>query len=456
MEIKILGAGVSGLSVAYHLKNFKIDYDLFEKETNIGGLCNTLHFQNFKFDTALHVIHSSNPSVQKLVMNLLGKNLILHKRRSLVFYNGETIPYPFQVFFPMLSNSKIIKKCIEGIQQINCNERYQSNISNFHELCYKSFGRDITKYFMKPYNEKLFRTSLKNLSWQWAERFVPKIDINDIFMAQKGNVDSICSKYGYNVSFWYPKSGIGALPRELFKNIAKRKAHVNMEARKISLSRRTIEFSDGTTEKWDLLVSSIPLPVLLSSIVDLPSSIRNLSRKLRWVSVYNLNLGVAGTSPSNAHWIYIPDQEYSFYRIGFPSSLSPYMSPEWAYSLSVEASFLPKCSPNFENWKNRIISELLRTKFLSSKRDICVVGDLVIPFAYVIPDLNYKNSRDIISSFLLEHSILNVGRYGLWEYSSIQDSILEGEAVANSVKEIARGNQVVLPANGLNVVPETS
>ena len=290
---------------------------------------------------------------------------------------------------------------------------------------------------MRSYNEKLYKTQLEELSWEWAERFVPKVDVNDILMNQKGNVNSAnYKKYGYNVNFWYPKEGINALPQAFFKNINKRKVYLNKEVKRISLSQKTIELSDGTVKKWDLLISSIPLPNLLSLIVDVPIPLKKLSKKLRWVSIYNLNIGTSGNPPSDAHWIYFPDKQYSFYRIGFPSSLSPYMSPEGAYSLSVEASFLPRFVPNFERWKSKIIKNLLRIKFLPSLRDICIAKELIIPFAYVIPDSNYKNSREIVLSFLSKHAILNIGRYGLWEYSSIQDAILEGEIAAKSVHEI--------------------
>jgi protoporphyrinogen oxidase len=430
MEIKILGAGISGLSAAYYLEKHEIDYELFEKENSIGGLCKTLRLRNFSFDTALHVIHLNDPKIEKLLMRLLGNDLLLHKRKSLVYFNGETIPYPFQVFFPLLSDKKIVQECFEGINQRNCEQRSKSNVSNFYELCIKSFGSGITNYFMEPYNRKLFQTDLTNLSWQWAERFVPRINIKDVYEIKKDKLNKIRNNYGYNVSFWYPKRGIDALPRALLNKIAERRVHLNQETRRISLSNKTIEFTDGTVKKWDILISSIPLPLLLSIIEDLPNSIKYFIEKLTWVSVYNLNLGISGKSPYDAHWIYFPNKQYRFYRIGFPSSLSPNMCPEGSYSLSVETSFIPNFPPNLANWKKQIYTQLLKAKFLPSKLDICVTCDLVIPYAYVVPDLNYLNFRSVILSFLLKHSIINIGRYGLWEYSSIQDAILEGEEAA--------------------------
>ncbi|MCB0619531.1 MAG: FAD-dependent oxidoreductase, partial [Saprospiraceae bacterium] len=41
MKIAIIGGGVSGLSLAYHLESQKIDFVLFEKEKQLGGNAHT-------------------------------------------------------------------------------------------------------------------------------------------------------------------------------------------------------------------------------------------------------------------------------------------------------------------------------------------------------------------------------------------------------------------------------
>ena len=432
MVIKVLGAGVAGLSAAYHLEKLGIPFTVYEKQQIIGGLCQTVRFEGFSFDTALHVLHFKDPEIRDFVLDLLGDDLLQLKRKSHVFYDGETIPYPFQVFFTLLSNKEAVKECIDGVKAI---EPTKNLNSNFSELCHQSFGAGITKHFMKPYNEKIFQTPLNELSCKWTERFVPKMTMNDILTINKGEAEKASENFGYNVSFYYPRKGIAALPKAIRSKINKNKVLLKKEVTKISLSEKEIEFADNTKENWDILVSSIPLPELLSAIDDLPNDIRALSKKLRWVSVYNLNLGINGPAIKDTHWIYFPENQYSFYRLGYPSNLSPCMAPKGAHSISIEASFRCGFKPNFSEWKNQIINELLKTKLIKTKDDICLVKDAVFPFAYVIPDLEYEKVRDIILPFLSNHSIQSIGRYGLWEYTSIQDAIAEGKNVASSINQ---------------------
>lgn len=52
-EIVILGAGLAGLSASYHLTR---DYQVYEKNNKIGGLCRSRTVDNFIFDYGLHIL----------------------------------------------------------------------------------------------------------------------------------------------------------------------------------------------------------------------------------------------------------------------------------------------------------------------------------------------------------------------------------------------------------------
>ena len=59
------------------------------------------------------------------------------------------------------------------------------------------------------------------------------------------------------------------------------------------------------------------------------------------MSVYNLNLGVAREQVSDKHWLYFPEPEYPFYRIGFPMNFSPALGRPGCSSMYVEMSHRP-------------------------------------------------------------------------------------------------------------------
>jgi UDP-galactopyranose mutase len=84
--ICIIGAGLAGLSAAYHLKD---NYIILEKENRIGGLCRTEFIDGFRFDYAIHILYSSDPYATDLIQSkLLKDNLIIQPRSSWIYSKG--------------------------------------------------------------------------------------------------------------------------------------------------------------------------------------------------------------------------------------------------------------------------------------------------------------------------------------------------------------------------------
>src|SRR5256885_522363 len=86
----ILGAGLTGLSCAYHLGG---DYLLVEKEDEPGGIVRTRVRQNgFLCDGTGHWLHLRNPYMKELVARLLPDQLAEHERRAVVHMHGVFTP----------------------------------------------------------------------------------------------------------------------------------------------------------------------------------------------------------------------------------------------------------------------------------------------------------------------------------------------------------------------------
>src|ERR1022692_3873786 len=98
MKIGILGAGLSGISLAYILQeNEKIDrIDLLEKADNPGGLCRSHPFAGIGCDVGPHIMFSKNAGVLDLMVQLLGDNVHKLRRSNRIFHDGRFIKYPFE------------------------------------------------------------------------------------------------------------------------------------------------------------------------------------------------------------------------------------------------------------------------------------------------------------------------------------------------------------------------
>ena len=83
-QVVIIGAGLTGLSTAYHLEQQEFfDYLMFEQESEIGGLCRSVRNDGFTFDYTGHFFHSSCPNTMQFLSDLMkDSSLFQHIRRS--------------------------------------------------------------------------------------------------------------------------------------------------------------------------------------------------------------------------------------------------------------------------------------------------------------------------------------------------------------------------------------
>ena len=78
----IAGAGLAGLSAAFHLKKSGIEPLTFEQNNFPGGLSASFIKNGFVFDFTGHYFHFKNAYAKDLVFGLLGGKLNEIKRRG--------------------------------------------------------------------------------------------------------------------------------------------------------------------------------------------------------------------------------------------------------------------------------------------------------------------------------------------------------------------------------------
>jgi UDP-galactopyranose mutase len=175
------------------------------------------------------------------------------------------------------------------------------------------------------------------------------------------------------------------------------------------------------------------LDELLQRIEPLPDAIKDLPNSLRYVSVININLGVKRERISDFHWIYYPEPAYLFYRVGFLSNFSPHVAPKGTSSIYVEISYLPSHPPSIDRVREETLSSLIACGVLRADDEIVAEKTLIIKHAYVIYDLfRYQHLSSLIQ-FLRSKHIYPIGRYGSWEYATIEEAILQGREVAQKL-----------------------
>ncbi|MCM8784041.1 MAG: FAD-dependent oxidoreductase [Candidatus Omnitrophica bacterium] len=420
-KVIVVGTGLAGLSLAYHLKKRGIRFLVFEKSKQIGGLASSKKLSNFIFDYSGHLLHFKNKKLFNFVRGFLGRDLIRHKRNSTIYFFQSFIPYPFQVNLFALPE-KIKEKCLKDFIEAH-NKRIE--INNFYDWIMKNFGKGIGNYFMFPYNNKFWTVPLENLTYFWTNGLIPVPTVKEIIRRAERKINK---DFGYNAFFWYPKRGISDISLALAKEV--KNIFTQCEIKKIDLKNKKVRLANNSWEKYDYLFSSIPLPELPKLIKDMPQEILSLCKKLRWNSIFNINLGIDGEVKLPYHWIYFPEKRFSFYRVGFYHNFSSKIVPKGKSSIYIEISYSKFKPINKKEIISVAIKDLIKVGILKGEENILVKDINDIKYGYPIYDFNYEMARGKILDYLKEKNIISFGRYGSWRYMSMEDVLGEGEDIA--------------------------
>ncbi len=429
--VVVAGAGLAGLSCAYHLKSPSL---VFDREPHPGGTARSLSVGGFTFDFTGHLLHLHDPYTSALVRRLLRGNWVECVRKAWIHSYGVNTAYPFQANLHGLPR-KVIRECVEGLREARrrFGDRPIEGVSalHFRDWCLRLFGKGISRHFMIPYNEKLWGVPSTDMTPDWCGRFVPVPTLAEV---EAGARAVHRKRFGYNTSFLYPRrGGIQALAEAFAEKIPSLRLGESIE--KVEWRKKKVLLSSGERVGYRQLVSTIPLPELLKRLVPFPEELRAPLEQLRWTTVLCLNVGVARPHISKASWIYFPEKKFPFYRVGFPMNFTPHVVPRGCSSMYVEVSYRPGTEPKTDRERDHLFREvrhgLLAAKILHPQDTFPVLHFAPIRYAYVIYDEQRSAALATLFGWLKRNaSTVSIGRYGGWKYSFMEEAIRDGRAAA--------------------------
>ncbi len=429
----ILGAGLTGLSCAYHLKT-PDRYRLIERDDKVGGLAKTRKRpQGFLCDGTGHWLHLRRDYTKNLVEGLMQDNLLARSRKARVYSKGTFTLYPFQANTFGLPK-EVVAECLQGLVKARLDESLPEP-KNYKEWIRKEFGEGICNHFMYPYNEKIYGVPLETLAANFAQRYIPRPSVESVI---DGALGLSKEALGYNAQFVYPKKGgIGALAEALHGGVD-RKAEHGRKPQKIELGAKRVTMEDGEVLTFDRLVNTIPLPDLIDLLQrgepgSVPAGVVEAAGRLRANSVLYFDVAIKGAPKEHQdyHWIYLPEKDFPFYRVGSYSAVERSLAPEGHRSYYVELGHYGDVDPS--RFEQPVLEGLKRLGLLEDESDLIFMIPNVLSPAYVLFDDHYEASRGAVLDWLNTTSIITVGRYGRWQYNAMEDALLEGQEAAELV-----------------------
>jgi len=428
----ILGGGISGIAFSHFYP--KNDYLIIEKTDRLGGLCKSFKVGDSIFDYSGHFLHFKNPEIRKYIEKIIAKHATgefkTYERKAGIVMTDEDgditriIDYPFQANIHQLDKETFIQ-CLTDLwdaplTQTRCNvnllEKLE-NPDNFEEVVRNIFGNAITDIFFKKYNEKLYCSDLKVISAYGMKRFIPTVTFDEIIENFKTK-----KEFGYNSTFLYsPTSGIQGLIDAFLKEKPINHS-LNETVIDIDLNAKIVK-TDKRTITYETLVNTLPLNLFAKLAHQDDLDLKSVD-----VDVFNITYeGDVSPIIKNKCWVYVPDKQIPFYRVGYYN----HMSSKEDTSIYVEVSTLTGTDSALTLLD--IDSALKKYNFIWDTAKIKDCQRLLVSPAYVILE---KNTAEKVSKYrmsLKEHDVYMTGRYAEWDYVSIEDNIVNAKELANKL-----------------------
>ena len=395
-KIAIIGAGVSGLTAARILQG-RYDVTVYERAAKPGGLIRCERIDGSLFHTCGgHVFNTKNQDVAGWFWSRFSQDKDFHKadRNSVVQLEQALIPYPIENHVYMLDDDtqrRFIEDCLT-IARTKVKEP-----EDFEAFLRGRFGDTLYNLYFKPYNEKVWRCDLKQVSLVWLEGKLPMPTVQEMLF---NNFNHVEERQFVHSSFWYERQGGSQFIADTLAE--------GLNIRYAS-DIRSLAFKGG---KWHIANEEYDKVIWCGNIKDLPSSLRGVNMDAYIADIQSLPYHGTTTvfceiDANPYSWIYLPSERYACHRIICTGNFAP----------SNNASSLPQgritATIEFTDAISQadILANLERMPFHPT-----YITHRFHPFTYPIQTASTRQMIQRLKHELAKSNFLFTGRFADWEY----------------------------------------
>jgi protoporphyrinogen oxidase len=429
--IVIVGGGPTGLGAAYMLRQCGYDdWLLYERDDEVGGLSRSFKDEHgFTWDVGGHVVFSHYGLFDRLLDALLGKDgWLYHERESYVRVMKRWTPYPFQNNIHHLP-PKEKARCLDGLIKAALIPSKKA-FRNFDEFIAGTFGDGMCEIFMRPYNRKTWAYDLDKLDSGWIAERVSVPDPTRVARNVSLKRDDV--DWGPNNRFRFPKvGGTGAIWTKMAQTLPSDHIFKNHEVAELDTKRKIIRFSNGVTQRYGALISTMPLDCL--ALISRRKDWIELTSKLLHSSVYVIGVGLKDKPSPEIRtkcWMYFPENTTPFYRVTHFSHYSPNNAGDIKsnWSLMAEVSESPQKPVDVSKLAENTIKGLTTEGLIKGPEQVIHTWIHRVEYGYPTPAIGRDDIINCMLPQLEELGILSRGRFGAWLYEvgNMDHSFIQG------------------------------
>jgi phytoene desaturase len=349
----IIGAGIGGISLAALLAKKGYVVEVFEKNATIGGRARVVSEAGYTFD--MGPSWYMMPDVFEEFFTLLGEDIHQYlKLQKLspsyrVFLSSTDAHHDF--YADRILNKKIFDAIEPGAgDKLNAyldESKRQYKIAK-HEFIYKNYNSVFDFFNKRVMREgrklELFNNMERIISRTFSSELLRKVMMFQMVLLGTAPKDApgmyrLMNHVDFDLGIWYPKEGIGELPKAIGAIATKHGAtfHCNAPVRRIitqSGQAIGVELDNGTVHRADLVISNADLHHTEMNLLEpheRDHSERYWNKRTLAPSAFILYLGVRKQFDSLSHHnlMFSKDWDKNFKEIfnhdSFPSDPSIYV-----------------------------------------------------------------------------------------------------------------------------------
>ncbi len=431
MKIAILGAGISGMALARFLQQGGVpmgSLHLFEAGPVAGGLCLSKTVDGFTYDVAGgHILFSKDADAMQWMKDEAGGDdaFVERDRHTKIRFEDRWVHYPFENGIGDLPKDANFD-CLKGyVEAWHARKMTGSEApADFKNWIRWRFGDGIADHFMDPYNEKIWKRPLEQITSDWVAGRVPDAPVEDVLRAAVG---IRTEGYTHQSIFYYPKTGGFQGITDGLAGTLESQIRLNTPVTSV---RRKGDGWSVNDEDFDVVVNTIALTYLPEIIEGLPDDVARAMRELEYNGLVTYLVAMDREEHPNLSWIYLPQKKQGpANRVTYMSNYSPGNAPEGKTSFLIEIT-----TPGGQAFPGQELEQEmlqgLEVAGLLKRDEILFTDRSQVNHAYVVFDHEYHRRRGLVLDWMEAQGLNPLGRFGRFEYDNSDQCVIKAREKA--------------------------
>lgn len=416
-KIAVIGAGVSGISVAKMLQANQNEVIVFEKAAKPGGLvkCDRIK-DNLFHRVGGHVFNAKNKDVFNWFWNQFDqeKEFIKAKRNAKIWFNDKYIGYPIENYLYQL-DKELVDKIVTDILYLSKQDyKKPEEYPHFEAFLKGNFGETLYETYFKPYNYKIWNTDLTKVPLGWLEGKLPMPNYKETLLSNiiKQEEDSMVHS-----TFYYAKEeGSQFIANRLAQGV-----NIQFNSTIQSIERNEQGWQVNGSGNFDVVIYCGDVRKLHEMVLQTTPEEKAALQAVAQLRSNGTSNIFCETDANDISWLYIPNPAIKAHRIIYTGNFA---------ESNNRGSQRKTCVVEFSG---KVSYEEMCEQIKQLPGNLSPLDYNYEPNSYVVQETETASQIATIKKTFENKGLYLLGRFAEWEYYNMDKAM---EAAMNLSKKI--------------------